>query len=346
MKRIIIIIFCCLIPSLLFAKYFSGEYSSEWQWNLKQKTNWANLLRLNLNIPIKKTNGSFDAATIHTTKTNESIIDDWQTFSNIETENKFAAIAVLGYRQTWKYGNLFIGVRNIAEDFFTSNVTSLFTNSSCGVFPTISASYPIPNYPFSGLTIYCDATKDNLTFRNSLYNGMGYNGWNRHDNPFIIRPTNDGIFNISQLEYSYKDGQYFAGVAIHTHQFPIDNDGVMAPPDESCKKFTYAWWIYGEQAVWKSGDKSISCMMQYSENSSHANACYRYGEIGCAYCDNKNACGLSAQYAHFKQGAEYSLEITWKRQLSETIALQPSFQHIKNDTGTFNVLCTRLYCYF
>lgn len=46
--------------------------------------------------------GSFEATTIHVAKTNECIIDDWQSFSNIEEENELAAIAVLGYMHEWK----------------------------------------------------------------------------------------------------------------------------------------------------------------------------------------------------------------------------------------------------
>ena len=62
--------------------------------------------------------------------------------------------------------------------------------------------------------------------------------------------------------------------------------------------------------------------------------------------DEKNECGLSGQYARFQQGSEYSLEVTWKRQLTESISLQPSFQYIKNDNGDFTALSARLYVSF
>lgn len=117
---------------------------------------------------------------------------------------------------------------------------------------------------------------------------------------------------MSQLEYEHKGGKYFAGAAVHTRQYPINEDGEMVSADESKGKTTCAWWIYGEQSVWKSGDKNISCMVQYSENTSHQNACYRYAELSGAYQDDKNECGLSGQYARFQQGSGYSLEVTWK----------------------------------
>lgn len=343
MNRVLFIFLLgCINASLARAQNISGEYITEWQWNMNKKTNWVNQLRLDLSIPFGNGKDSFEAATLHVAKTDDTIIDDWQGFSNIEADNMFAAIAILGFMHEWKSGRVFLGVRNVNEDFFTSDVTSLFLNGSEGIFPTIAASYPIANYPFSGLTVYFDVTKGAWTFRNSLYNGVGYNGWKHRDNPFIVRPKKDGIFNISQLEYSHGGGRYFAGAAFHNRQFPIDEEGEMASAEDSRRHTTCAWWIHGEQTVWTAADRSIACMAQYSENTSHDNGCCRYAEVGCAYTDSSNECGLSAQYARFNQGTERSVELTWRRQINKTIALQPSFQYVNNDNGDFAVLCARM----
>ena len=245
----------------------------------------------------------------------------------------------------WKNTHLFLGVRNMNEDFFTSDVTSLFTNSSCGIFPTVSASYPIANYPFSGLTVYFDVSRGGWTFKNSIYNGVGYNGWKHHDNPFLVRPEKDGVFNMLQLEYSHSGGCYFAGVAVHTRRFPI-GEGEMVTVDESVRKATCAWWVYGEQLLWQADEKNIFCMAQYSENTCHKNGCYRYAEVGCAYRDESNECGLTGQYARFFRGAEYSVEATWKRRINRSLSVQPAFQYITNADGDYVVLMARLYCSF
>ena len=231
MKRIIFIILGCINICLAYAQSFNGQYISEWQWDMNRNTNLINQLRLELSVPIGKGKDSFEAATLHVAKTNDGIIDDWQGFSNIDADNNFAMLAVLGYMHEWNSGHLFVGVRNVNEDFFTSDVTALFQNSSEGIFPTVASSYPIANYPYSGLTLYFDVTKGKWTFRNSLYNGVGYNGWKAHDNPFLVRPKKDGIFNMSQLEYNDKGGKYFAGAAVHTRQYPINEDGEMVPAD-------------------------------------------------------------------------------------------------------------------
>lgn len=346
MKRGILVALSCICVSLSHAQIFSGEYTTEWQLDMKKNTNWMNLLRLHLDIPLWEGRGMLQASTIHIAKTDESVANDWQIFSNIEEENDFAAIAVLGYMHNWKAGHLFVGVRNAGEDFFTSSVTSLFINSSCGMFPTISASYPIANYPRSGLTVYFDVNLSGWVFRNSLYNGVAYDGWNAKDNPFIVRPARDGIFDISQLEYSHKGGRYFAGVAVHTRHYPVGEDGTMAPADASCRQASCAWWVYGEQKVWTSGDRDICCMAQYSENTCRTNGCRRYAETGCAYHDSNNECGVSGQYARFYQGTECSVEVTWKRKINKAMALQPSFQYITNGDGNFTVLSARLYYSF
>lgn len=358
-KRKIWLILFSIAPCLSFAQEFSGELTSEWQWDMNKRTNWVNLLRLNMKLPLANGKGAFEAATLHVAKTKEeTILADLQGFSNIEADNMFAAIAVLGYMHTWQNAHLFVGVRNVNEDFFTSDVTSLFTNSSCGIFPTIAASYPIANYPFSGLTLYFDVTRGPWTFKNSLYNGTGYNGWKGNDNPFLVRPKRDGVFNISQLEYSAHDARYFAGLTVHTRQHLtcgqegfVTTDGAsasenddeeLAPTEKTTNKTTFAWWVYGEQPVWTAGDRSVVCMAQYSENTSRKNECYRYAEVGCAYRDSLNECGLSGQYARFQEGNEWSMELTWRRQLSETVAVQPSFQYVNNANGQFTVLSARL----
>ena len=62
----------------------------------EQKTNWLNLLRLEMNLPLNNGKGAFEAATLHVAKSNDGILGDWQDFSNIEADINVAAIAVLG----------------------------------------------------------------------------------------------------------------------------------------------------------------------------------------------------------------------------------------------------------
>ncbi len=332
----------CVIPSIAFSQIISGEYNTEWEWDMNNKVNWVNLLRFDVQYSPWK-NGSLELATLHVARTNDPIIDDWQIFSNIYEENNVAAIAVLGYKHTWNHANVFVGVRNVNEDYFVSDCTSLFTNSSPGIFPTIAASYPIANYPVSGLTAHFDVSLGDWTFMNSLYNGVGYNGWKHGDNPFIVRPKRDGVFDIMQFTYETDRCFYSAGTAIHNRFFTVDEEGEQVDAAEAEKEVSCAWWIYGEQTVWEGNeDSKLSVMAQYSENSKKESGCRRYAEVGCVFDYKSNHMGVSGQFARFFQGPERSLEFTYNRELTESIAIQPVFQYITNANGKYTVLCARV----
>lgn len=315
---------CLAVCFCVKSQNISGEYISEWQWNMRNKTKWCNLLRLGAEIPLSA-DGVFKASTIHIAKVNDNIIEDWQGFSNIEEDNLVAAIAVLGY--SYRHGSfqLFAGVNNVNENYFTSDVTSFFANSSCGIFPTISVAYPIANYPLSGLTLHLEVDLKKITIKNSVYNGTAFNGWKRFNNPFILNPSKFGIFDVMQLEYYNGRGSNFAGVAIHT------------------KFRSAAWWVYSEQNIWKTDKNSLSVMAQYSEKIDKRNDCFRYVELGCLYTRSKNMLGISGQYAQYAQGSEYSLELSYRRELSPSLSMQPVFHFIKNSNNSFSVLCMRLF---
>ncbi|MCD7721112.1 MAG: carbohydrate porin [Prevotellaceae bacterium] len=363
-KNAFILLLCvgCLLPLSASAQSIGGEMTSEWQWSPNKKTvNWMNMLRLDFEYSPWK-GGTFQAATIHMAKTNpdESIISDYQVFSNIQEENCYAAIAVLGYQQSWKHANLFVGVRNMNEDYFASPVTSYFTNSSPGIFPTISANYPVANYPVSSMTIHLELIFDNWHVKNSLYNGAAYNGWKRGDNPFIIRPHKDGVLDV--LELSYDDGKsfYSVGSTFHNGVYDEDMEPVRKTDAEGNpthgyeKKASFGWWAYAEQCLWQSEDeeKKVSLMVQYSENTrgkryfqeEQQEGCKRYAELGCLYDFGDNHAGFTAQYAHYGKGKEESLELTYSRDVKDCLSLQPVFNYIHNaeEKGNYVVFSGRL----
>lgn len=103
------IILGCIATSMLQAQELSGQYTTEWQWDMNKNTNWVNQLRLDLSVPLGSDRNTIEAATLHLAKTGESVIGDWQGFSNIDADNMLASIAVLGFMHQWNSGHLFIG---------------------------------------------------------------------------------------------------------------------------------------------------------------------------------------------------------------------------------------------
>ncbi len=324
------------MASMASAQTFESEYISEWQWNCNDKVNWVNLLRLDFGIETWN-NGSLDAATLHTAKTHETIIEDYQTFSNIEDDYIFLAFALLGYTHSiGETADITLGIRNMNEDFFTSEITSFFTSSSPGIFPTISATYPIANYPVASLNIHAEIRLSNFTIKESFYNGVGYNGFKKNDNPFIFRPKTDGIFNVTQVSYATNGGtDIYAGAAVHTKEF---NDELQLVGT----KTSAAWWIYAEHVVMERENAKLAAMAQYSENTNKNSGCRRYAEIGATAEVGTNTFGLSAQFAQFQPSNEFSLEASYHKQLTDNLSMQPTFMYVKNDSGNNAIVSMRL----
>ncbi len=350
----------CVISSTAFSQTISGEYTGEWAWGMSTgRTNFVNHLRFDFEWSPWK-NGTFQVATQHVAVAHSAgpgpVIDDMQLYSNVYEENNIAAIAILGYKHEWEHFDLFVGVRNSNEDFFTSEATSLFTSSSPGIFPTIAASYPIPSYPVSSLNVTFNIMFGNWTITNALYNGVGYCGWKGSDNPFLVRPKRDGIFDELQLSYETEKNFYSIGAGMHTKEFTFDDEGEEL---DRRNKFSAALWAYGEQDVWEGADdQKVRLMAQASFNTNKNSACTSYFELGGLYQYKNNTFGLSAQYARFHEMSlldeevdnplfekigtdEWSLELTWHHEFSEHISIQPAFHYVNTGGDNNTVLLGR-----
>lgn len=334
----------CLLSVQASAQTLNGFYTTEGEWANGGRTNLVNLLRLEGSIPLGK-NTELNLATLHLLQDKEHLIPDNQGFSNIDGDNMLASLAVLGINYQRDGLQLFGGVRNMNEDYFTSPVTALFTNSSCGVFPTL-ASMPIANYPYSSLCIHSDFSWKNWEMKFSLYNGLGYNGWTHHNFPFRVNLKDDGVFILSEFSYHKGYNSYFVGAATHNKLF-YDENMVRLPERENVNRWNCVYYLYAEQNLWSDLQNRLNLLLQYSHASNSRMGCHDYAGAGCEWnhCDN-NRYGLFLQYGCYAGNKEYSMEMTVWRKISDHIAVQPAFHWIRNDNGGFVVGMLRLYCNF
>ena len=331
------------------AQTLEGTYTTELQYGSGRRLNWVNLVRLDASMPLK--NGSFDLSTIHIYKVNpERIADDWQVFSNIEEDTRAISIFILGYTQRFRNMSLFGGIRNVNEDYFNSPVTSLFTNSSCGIFPTLSANYPMANYPLSTVCLGYKLSLNSWHIESSVYNGVAHSGLGRKEHIFLDNPLKDGFLSISSINYQTDYGSYFGGVALHNRMYHCNESGEQATETEKetrTRKMNCAWWVYAEQLLCRQGNNRINLLIQYSENPTIRVGCRRYSGLGVVwsgYQGNKEVFdwGICLNYARFEIGNEMALEATYKIRLMDKWVLQPAFHWIKNSVGTYVIGMMRM----
>jgi len=313
---------------------FEIYYTTELQSNLSNnKHNWVNLIEPHVGYKPWK-NGSFDIETQTIYKTyKERIADDLQTFSNIDEDIMALNISFGGYTHAFDKILIFGGLRNVNFDYFTQEYTSVFTNSSCGIYPTISANYPLPNYPLSAMCIHGEVKfTDALKLKTSFYNGVSRRLFSDEKySIFAINPNRDGIFNMTELGYSnYKKYAYYGlGIATHTPYTNYANEA------ESIKEsFGYSLWSSVEQSFYCSKEKEIGLLVQASlapENHMLCSQYYGLGTMWKGFLPAKkptNYIGIFANYAKFGETEEKFVEITCRYDILDDLSIQPVFDYI------------------
>ncbi|MEG2219652.1 MAG: hypothetical protein RRY02_09070 [Muribaculaceae bacterium] len=350
MKRILILIWIVVVViSPNTAQTLRLTYTTELQYSpTSKKTNSCTLLRTDWHLPVF-INDEASASTLHIFRFNPNcVINDLMTFSNIEEQNNPIVLNLFGYTKKIGKSILFLGIRNVNEDYFNSPITSHFTNSACGIFPTISVNYPIANYPYSGLCLHYNGKFNQFRVKGSLYNGIGYNGWNIKDNPFIMNFSQDGIFGISELNYQTNHGIYFCGISVHTNSF-VDTGNFVQRKVElkmAQKQTSFTWWCYAEQQLFKLYGHQVNMILQYSENNHRNNYCKRYFGIGFNwfYENNKSSkhnLGLIFNGAQFRNNYELHTEVTYNCNFKKNFLIQPAIHLIKNNAGRDAVFLIR-----
>lgn len=301
---------------MLSAQQVGLWYDTELQASTDGKTNHVNLLYLSAEYEFSQ-NVKINAATISIAKTrDESIIDDLQAFSNIEADSQTLALALCNVEFTLgDRHKLCVGIRNVNEDYFTSPVTSLFINSSCGIFPTLSCNMDIANYPLASMGLHYSYTAPKYCLQASVYNGQGYDRWAGGASIWRVTPRRDGVFLITQGDWQQGSGHYYAGAAMHTGT----RDGAAARS---------TLWAYTEQTL----TDRLSLIADYSHAFGHNSECTDFAGIGLQYSWTKSTFGLFSDYARFHQDEEWTTELTYKYDLNDMIFFQNSCQLILHNS--------------
>ncbi|MCC8088988.1 MAG: carbohydrate porin [Rikenellaceae bacterium] len=304
------------------------EYTTEAQYNFEDKFNWVNLWTLGTDIKLYR-NGYFNITAISTWKTSkERIANDLQTFSNIEEDNMPLNLFVAGYMQELGMAHIFFGLRNMNVDYFIGDYTSLFTNSTCGIYSTIAENYTVANYPLSAMSLHFEADiTENLTLKNSLYNGRARQLSDNGISLFKIDPENDGFMNITELSYQtniHNYGLYNIGIGLCNRYYSYNEDD-----QKINKKFNYTLWGSVKQQLFSYGRNTLGVMFQGSLAGRSNSYCKSY--IGGGFImgiNDRTHIGAFVDHAVFSVANETAMEITCRHAVTDYLELQPAFHHI------------------
>ena len=305
---------------------FALEYTGELQTDFKT-TSQANLLQLRAELPLSRSL-SFHVASLSVASTQEDLLfGTMMGYSNIDAYDKSFALMVAGFK--WNINDrhtLFAGVRRMDEDYFCSDGMSLYTNPSCGIFPTISFNYFIATYPFAAMGLHYAYETDRLCMQASVYNGTASQAFTGSNNVFRICPKSDGIFALGQAEYRYRDSHYFLGGSLYNgyeYDINIDGEGLQLEPGE--RKTYPTMWAYAEQAL------SSRCMLiaAYGHSFSSDDLARNYYGLGAQYLLGKLRFGLYSDHVRVLGINEWNTELVCNVELNDYLSIKPVL-HIMN----------------
>ena len=328
------------------------EYVTEMQSNFGAKYNWVNLITLSAGLPSEKIsprwrNGNFRSELISVHKIfKERIAGDLMIFSNIEEDNLVVNPFILGYSHRWGNVSLFGGLRNVNQDYFITPYTSLFTNSSAGIFPTISLNYPLANYPLSAVCLHVEYQPTEMWFfKSSLYNGVAHDPRKNVFRSFTVNPRGDGNFSISELSFlqnRFGNGSYSLGFTVRS----ANADGMIAGVNDSVSKGLavqspnafWTSWLAIEQSLFRSGEKEIGFIVHTGIAPKRADVCRYYYAIGgyaSGLAGGRDKSGIYLNATSVSGVKERTMEMMWQFQIKNAIALQPTYDYIRTgDTST------------
>lgn len=291
------------------------EYTGELQTGFNGKTCFANQLYLNAELEIND-HLKFCTSTLSIARSREDrILDDLQVFSNVDADNIVLTPCIAGVE--WSINDrhsLYVGIRDVSADYFTSPITSLFTNSSSGIFPTVSCIQEIANFPLAAIGMHYDYHHESIHMMSSLYNGIGRDQWTGQDNLWQVNPHRDGLFLMTQVDFSHGPSSYYLGACFHTGT-------------NEASGLRSALWAYVEHELLP----HLCMIADYSHAFGQGIECSDFAGIGAQYTTNRSTIGILEGHAKFSYLEEWSTELTYRYQVNTHLYAQTSYHLIHND---------------
>lgn len=315
MRNLILLIIATLASVVVFAAEprlsLNVNYTTTGLYDISDnRANWVNLLDASTDVRLwRGGEASLNLIAVNNLRNflgRGGVIDELTVFSSIEDGSVPLSLFKFGLSQRFGRVTLFGGVRNVNGDYFNSSWNSMFTTSTNGLFPTLAHNFSIADSPAAAMCLHVEWNiTDNVTLKNSLYNGIASDGW---DAVFRVRPSRDGVFNITQLGYEGDDkgyrGNYYLGYAI----------GNSYSAEHGCKYERWSLYALVEQPVWKTTSERALLLLAQAGFAPDC-CCDKYWGAGLVwhgvFTKSDDALGVMTNTAWHDDGRELDTELCY-----------------------------------
>ncbi len=295
-----------------------------------------------------------NAVNTHGATPSSQLIGDLQIASNIEAGNH-TYLQEIWIKQAFKKIEFTFGLQDLNVDFANSENGAHFVNSSFGILPVVSANVPAPIFPLTSLGITTKwSINEDMTWLGAIYDGRPTNfEFNPHNLNWRFA-SGDGILAISELQHKIsvnsREGTYKLGVFTHNHY--IESRLNSNFPD-SLNHTTYGIYFYADQQIWQNNGRGINSFAQLGFSPSQESLVKSYVGFGLSFSrifskTNNDILGVAFAHANLVRnlGSETLLELTYQKQITSNIFIQPDLQYIITPSGKSSNISNCLVCTF
>lgn len=251
------------------------------------------------------------------------VIGDLQTASNIEAPNTFLLYEAW-YEQQIADGmfSLLFGFHDMNSEFYVSEYSSLFLNSTPGIGVEIAGNVPISIFAKTGLAVRARIQPiDEWYIQAAVYDG---------DPATRKLKSNEGKMYIVESGFSSDRGEYKAGYWQHTADKTFNG-----------QTFSSDYGYYGiidQELVELDGHGTIGGFVRWGAVPEARNEIISHVELGLHMhgiipTRDEDDFGIAYIRANTHTGHETVYELTYRLAITPWLAVQPSFQLIQNPGG-------------
>jgi porin len=341
--------------ALTFDAGFIGDLVSNFNGGIKTGTTSLGLIQLSAGLNTENARmwkgGEFlvQAHSFVGNSPTEDLIGDAQVASNIDgATNRF--LYQFWYKQNIGKLTILGGLHNLNDAFVITENADIFLNSSFGITPTLSINNAISIFPATTLGGYVQWDSKYFSFVGGIYN---YNHTYTSENKFHFADHNfsEGYYSIAESQFRIlKDDFKFMEIKLGANYRRCSNDH--SHNTEDCySKDNFSMYLLSDVNLFRSkeSDKTAGLFLQcgYSPKDNTPTPLYyavgtKLGKILCPKLQDELGLAFAtakvnifdentSSYKFYKN--ESLVEITYKLQIHEHIAIQPDIQYILNPAG-------------
>ena len=292
-----------------------------------------------LYVQIENTHGANPAA---------DIVGDFQCFSNIDNGD-YTYLYQLWYHHNFNKLSFTVGIHDLNSEFFVSEYSGEYVNSSFGIMPVASMNVSVPIFPKNVLGFIARYDfENNFTVQAAIYDG---NPLSLDEDPYGMNyslSSKDGFFSVGEVHYNYSNdnnlnGTYKLGGFYHNGDFDSFKDTTASISGN------YGFYIIADQKIISIDEevgRSLGLFTQIGVSPKDRSINSLYWALGINFYGPfvkraEDVFGIAVANAlmssysvDMSKGvmdkSEIAIECFYKLKLTENISLQPEVQYIIN----------------